>query len=224
MLRDKASAQMREGQYEAAISTLSEGVNRYAESALLRAGLASTRAEAMARLVAQATQERMDGRFDAAQASLERAQSLEPGSPRIAELLETLKASRAAQSALQEAQRQRAAADLVGALHTLNRALVLAPREPDLLALKREVEREERLQGGHAIKLSLGETRPISLDFRNVPLGALLEAIRDGSGVNFVIDRDVKVDQRASIFIRSARLEDAIDLVLSAFNLSRRIV
>ena len=69
----------------------------------------------------------------------------------------------------------------------------------------------------------MNETRPISLSFRQAPLSSLLEALRDGTGINFVVDRDVQTDQRASVYIREAKLEDAIDLVLTAFALSRRI-
>src|SRR5690606_11284026 len=93
-----------------------------------------------------------------------------------------------------------------------------------LLRIERDVQREMRLEAGHAARLVLDRNGPISLDFREAPLSALLAAIKEESGVNFVLDRDVKAEQRATLFIRSAPLESAIDLVLSAFNLSRRVV
>ncbi len=62
-IRDEAGTQLREGRYEAAVATLQAGVARYPESTLLRAGLHSARSDAMARLVAQAVQERMQGRL-----------------------------------------------------------------------------------------------------------------------------------------------------------------
>lgn len=224
LIRDEASTQLREGQYEASIKTLQDGVARYPESTTLRGGLISTRGEAISRLVAQATQERMQGQMDAASATLERALKLDPQNTRVLDLQTDLMRERHVQQALQTARKQVNAGQKDAALRTLDSALSDAPRHPDLQSLKRQLELEQRLGAGSANRLALADTRQISLDFRNAPLSSLLEAIRDGSGINFVVDRDAQMEQRASIFIRAARVEDAIDLVLSAFQLSRHIV
>lgn len=224
MIRDDAATQLRSGQYEAAVKTLQDGSSRYPDSVLLRSGLISTREEAIARLVAQATQERMQGQVDAAATTLNRAHHLDPANTRVQDLQTDLLRERHVQLALRSARQQSDAGQKEAALRTVDAALVNAPRHPELTSLKRQLQLEARMARGAANQLALAETRPISLDFRNAPLSSLLEAIRDGSGVNFVVDRDVQMDQRASIFIRSARVEDAIDLVLGAFQLSRHIV
>lgn len=224
MIRDDAATQLRSGQYEAAVKTLQDGSRRYPDSVLLRSGLISTREEAIARLVAQATQERMQGQMDAAAATLNRARMLDTANTRVQDVQTDLLRERQVQLALQSARQQNDAGQKEAALRTVDAALANAPRHPELTSLKRQLELEARMAAGPAQQLSLAETRPISLDFRNAPLSSLLEAIRDGSGVNFVVDRDVQMEQRASIFIRSARVEDAIDLVLGAFQLSRHIV
>lgn len=224
MIRDEATTQLRGGQYEAAIKTLQEGSSRYPDSALLRSGLINSREEAIARLVAQATQERMSGQWDAASATLERARRLDPPNTRVQDLQTDLARERHVQQALQIARQQVANGQKDAALRTVDGALSHSPRHPELLNFKRQLELEVRMAAGPDSQRALAEVRPISLDFRDAPLSSLLEAIRDGSGVNFVVDRDVSMSQRASIFIRSARVEDAIDLVLGAFQLSRHIV
>ncbi|WP_310565639.1 cohesin domain-containing protein [Hydrogenophaga sp.] len=224
MIRDDAATQVRSGQYEAAIQTLQDGSRRYPDSGLLRSGLISTREEATARLVAQATQERMNGQWEAANATLERARKLDPNNTRVQDLQADLVRERHVQQALQTARQQAGGGQRDAALRTLDSALGHAPRHPEVTSLKRQLELEQRVAAAPANRLELAETRTISLDMRNAPLASLLEALRDGSGVNFVVDRDVQMEQRASIFIRSARVEDAIDLVLGAFQLSRHIV
>jgi general secretion pathway protein D len=223
-IRDEAGEHLREGKYEAALTTLQDGVARYPESVALRAGLHATRSDAVARLVAQAVQARMEGRLDAALEVLERARKLEPNNARVADLIADLHSERHVQNTVQAARQQVDAGKKDAALRTLDGAMAVAPRHPDLLALKRQLETEQRIDAGGTHRLALAETRPISLDFRDAPLASLLEAMRDGSGINFVVDRDVQMDRRASVFIRSTRVEDALDLVLSAFQLSRRIV
>lgn len=223
-IRDEATGLLRAGQYEAALRVLQNGVERYPDSTLLRSGLATTREESVSRLVSQANQDRMQGRLESAAVALQRAAQLDAGNRRLRDLQADLKHERQLQLALQTAHSEVEAGRKEGALRTLEAALAQAPRHPDLGSLKRQLETELRLEAGPSARPTLAETRPIGLDFRNATLSMLLEAIRDGSGVNFVVDRDVQVDQRASIFIRSARVEDAIDLVLSAFQLARHIV
>lgn len=224
LIRDESTAQLREGRYELAIKTLQDGVTRYPKSVTLRAGLVAARSDAVARLVAQSTQERVRGQHDAAAAALERARQLDPQNPRVADLLAELVHERRAQAVLQTARELQTAGNRAAALDTLQTALKGMPRHAGLLALKRQLDAETQANVGDGYQLALAETRPISLDFRNAPLSSLLEALRDGSGISFVVDRDVQMDQRASVFIRTARVEDAIDLVLGAFQLSRRIV
>lgn len=102
-IREEASAQLREGRYEAALTTLQDGVARYPDSNTLRGGLLSARGDAVARLVALATQERMQGRLDASAAALERARKLDPDNTRVADLIADLRSERHVQNTLQTA-------------------------------------------------------------------------------------------------------------------------
>jgi general secretion pathway protein D len=103
-------------------------------------------------------------------------------------------------------------------------ALHDAPRQPEFMALQRRIKLDLRTENGETGQRSLAEGRPISLDFRNAPLSTVLEAITRGSGVNFVLDRDVRLDNRVTVFIRSARVDDALDLVTGANQLARRTI
>jgi general secretion pathway protein D len=224
IIRDDSIAKLRAGQYEAAITGLEEGLTRYPDSVTLRAGLVTARSEAAARLVAQSSQERMDGRLDDAEKTLQRATVVDPRSTRLPALQADLKAERRAAKSLEEARALVAANKKDQALRVLETTLRDTPRHTGLVALSRQLEVEQRLSGDGAGRRSLAESRPISLDFRNAPLSSLLEAITRGSGINFVLDRDVKLDSRATIYMRAGKVEDAIDMVLGAHNLARRIM
>jgi general secretion pathway protein D len=224
MIRDDAIAKLRAGQYEAAITGLETGLTRYPDSVTLRAGLVTARSEAAARLVAQSAQERIEGRLDDADKSLQRAATVDPRSTRLPAMQADLQAERRALKSLEEARALVIANKKDQALRTLEAALRDAPRHPGLLALSRQLEVEQRLSGEGAGRRALAESRPISLDFRNAPLSSLLEAITRGSGINFVLDRDVKLDSRATIYMRAGKVEDAIDMVLGAHQLARRIM
>ncbi len=222
-VRNKANTQLGEGHYEVAIQELQQGLDRFPESATLRGGLISARAEISTRLIAQAEQQRAAGQFDEAEKTLARALALDPQNDKLQDLQVSLGGERQAQksldSALDMAQDNRAQALVI-----VNEALKQWPRYPGLQALQRKLQTQVPSESGRASSRALAETRPITLDFRNAPLSTVLEAITQGSGVNFVLDKDVKLDNRLTLFLRSARVEDAIDLVTQAHQLARTVL
>lgn len=221
-IRDNASERLRDADYEQAVRSLQEGLTNYPESTLLRAGLAQARAEAVARLTAQALQERSEGRFDEADKSLARAMKLDPNNQRLAALRNDFEQTRRIQKNLGEARALLAQGQRDAALKTIESGLRDAPRNSELLGLQRQLELEQRLASGTG--RNLAESRLISLDFRGAPLSAILEAVTRGSGINFILDRDVRLDNRTTIYMKSGRAEDALDLVLGANQLAKRIV
>jgi general secretion pathway protein D len=224
MIRDDATQKLRAGQYESAIAGLEDGLTRYPESVVLRAGLVTARSEAAARLVAQASQERIEGKLDNAEKTVQRAVALDPQNSRWASLQADMLLERRAQKSLDEARALSADGKKDQALRILEAALRDSPRNPGLVSLSRQIEVEQRLAGDGAGRRALAETRPISLDFRNAPLSSLLDAITRGSGINFVLDKDVRLDGRATIYMKSGRVDDAIEMVLGANQLARKIM
>ncbi len=224
MIRDDATQKLRAGQYESAIAGLEEGLTRYPDSVTLRAGLVTARSEAAARLVAQASQERIDGKLDNAEKTVRRAVAIDPQNNRWPALKADLLLERRAQKSLDEARALSADAKKDQAIRTLDVALRDSPRHPGLVALSRQLEIEQRIAGDGSGRRALAETRPITLDFRNAPLSSLLEAITRGSGINFVLDKDVRLEGRATIYMKAGRVDDAIEMVLGANQLARKIM
>lgn len=223
-VREQANEKVRQGDYEAAVKELQEGMAKYPDSTTLRAGLLSVRGEAASRLLAQAMQERASGKFDAAEATLQRALALDPRNERVATALSELGADKRAQQAATEANALAGAGKNVQALGRVETALKELPRHPGLQALQRKLEGDLRAASDGQNRRTLAESRPITLDFRNAPLSSVLEALTRGSGVNFILDRDVRQDSRVTVYIRAAKVEDAIDLVTGAHQLARRII
>ncbi len=223
LIRDEATTQMREGRYETAIDVLTKGVTQHPDSLMLRSALLNTKAEAMTRWVAEATQLRNAGKFDQALQVLTRAQAADARNERIANLRLELLADIRVQRLLETATNQAAAGRKDQAIQTLDNALRESPRHATALTLRRQYEADLRMASGGG-RPRLAETRAVSLDFRGAPLSTVLDALTRGSGINFVLDRDVKQDARTTVFLRSASLEDALDLVTGANQLARRII
>lgn len=223
-IRETAQWQSRSGDYEQAVQSLETGLKTYPESAMLRAGLIETRVEAVSRLVGLATAARNEGRLDDAERLLRRARALQPADPRIENLISELDVERRQRGALAEAEALYAQRKTTAALATINEALKGNSRQPDLLALKQKIEVAQRQSQVKAAQLGLAETRPISLDFRDASLRTVLDVVSRNSGINFILDKDIKSDARVTVFLRSAKVEDAIDLITSTNQLAKKVI
>jgi general secretion pathway protein D len=65
---------------------------------------------------------------------------------------------------------------------------------------------------------------PISLEFRDAPIKQIFEVIARHSGLNFLFDKDVKTDQRASIFLKNSTVESAVYYLLMTNQLERQVM
>ncbi|SHN20579.1 hypothetical protein [Rhizobacter sp. OV335] len=222
--RDEAQQALRAGNYEQALSQLDAGLKEYPNSATLRSGQVQARTEALARLVAESAAARAAGRYDIAEQALRRAKTLSPNSSRIDDLLADVATEQRQRAALTEAERLAAAQQKDAALRVVEQALKDNPRNSDLLAFQRRIEVDVRQAEARANQKGLAETRPISLDFRDAGLRTVLDVVSRNSGINFILDKDVRPDARVTVFLRSARVEDAIDLIVSTNQLAKKVI
>ncbi len=223
-IRDRSQQSLAAGNYEQAIQGLQAGLKEYPDSVTLRSGLIQARAEAMARLVAHAGTLRAAGKLVEAQQALERGTQLDPDNQRLAALLADLATDIRQQTALAEAEGLAGKNRPDAARRVIEAALKDNPRHPGLVALQRRIEIEQRQAQTRAQQNALAETRPISLDFRDASLRTVLDVVSRNSGINFILDRDIRNDTRVTVFLRQARVEDALDLIIGTNQLAKKVV
>jgi general secretion pathway protein D len=222
-VHDASNQQLSAGNYEAAIATLEAGYKANPDSTELRTALLQARSEATTRLLTEAGAARAQGRIDMAQALLGRAQTLDPANLRIREVIQAIDVEQRQVLVLNRARELASKGQVSDALRVTGEGLKDNPRQPELLSLSRELERRLR-QGRPLGARALAEARPISLDFRDANLRTVLDLVSRNSGVNFVLDKDIRADLRVTIYLRDARLEDALDLITSTNQLSKKVL
>ena len=222
-IREESQKRLSEGDYEQAVAVLAQGLKDHADSTLLRAGLIQARNDALTRLVAEATSARAVGKLDDAEKALRRALAFDSGG-RAQSLLDELGVERRQAKALADAQALVARKQADAALRLVGEALKDNPRHAELSALQRRLAVEARDRQVLAAQSGLAEARPISLDFRDANLRTVLDVVSRHSGLNFILDKDIRPDIRVSVFLRSARVEDAIDLIVSTYQLAKKVV
>jgi general secretion pathway protein D len=212
------------GQPEQALRTLEEGLRKHPEDASLRSRYLRLRDETMDRWLAEAQRHRAAGRMDEAERLLARAQALDPAHPRAAGMVQELRIDRRLAAAQQEAQALLGRGQLASALRVAEEGLKADPQHEGLLSAKRQIQaaqRELQLRVAHA---GLAEQRPVSLDFRDAGLRQVLDVVTRHSGLNFVLDKDIRQDLRVTVFLKNVRVEDALDLITSTHQMARKVL
>ena len=107
----------------------------------------------------------------------------------------------------------------------LRKVLAERPRQREARQLMRRIEEQQSrdaLGGGPQLRSLMAQ--PITLEFRDASLKAVFEVISRSTGINFIFDKDVRPDLKATIFVRNSSIEDAIQLLLVTNQLDRKVV
>jgi general secretion pathway protein D len=224
LVQREAESQRAAGQPEQALRTLEEGLRKYPEDVSLRSQYRRVRDETLERWLAEAQRHRANGRADEAERLLLRAQTLEPANERVAQLAQELRTDRRSSLAAQEAQGLITRGQLTAALRVVDEALKADPRHEGLMSAKRQAQATQRDQQLRVAQAGLAEQRPISLDFRDAGLRQVLDLVTRHSGLNFVLDKDIRQDLRVTIFLKQVKVEDALDLIVSTHQLARKVL
>lgn len=210
------------GDFEKGLQIYQDGVTRYPDDAAVRSGLLRAREHVQARLITAATSARAKGDDGTAQQALQRLLAISPEDDRAKSMMLELERDRRQKSALTNIRELLAKGLRERAVLAVEAALKDSPKNSDLLALQRQLELEAKQfeMGG----MQLAESRPVSLDFRDANLRAVLDLLTRSSGVNFVLDKDVRPDTRATVVLRQTRVEDALTLIASTNQLAYKVI
>jgi general secretion pathway protein D len=114
--------------------------------------------------------------------------------------------------------------DVAQALELAGRALKRAPGHADALAVRRELDAVQAKQAMISPNLGQVYKKPINLEFRDTSIKLVFDALSRTTGINFIFDRDVRADQRTTVFLKQTSLDDAIDVILSTGQLEKKVL
>ncbi len=221
---DEARRQYQEGRGEEALALLQKAAKEDPDALRLRGEYFRLRDLLAAQWLAQAEMLRQSGHFELAEALYRRIQAHDPGNARAGAGLaqvQTDRRHRATVSAAEElvrAGKYREAQDLLRPVLTEN------AQQRDARRLQRAIDDKLVKPVLVSAELKPTTTQPVSLDLRDVTVRNVFEVLQKATGVTFVFDRDVRADQRTSISLRNASVEEAIRLILLTNSLEQKVV
>ena len=72
--------------------------------------------------------------------------------------------------------------------------------------------------------VAAGIRKPINIEFKEAQLKQVFEVLSMGSGLNFVLDKDVKTDQKTTIFLKDSTVEAALRMLLLTNQLEQQVL
>ncbi|WP_295993261.1 secretin N-terminal domain-containing protein [Rugamonas sp.] len=219
----EGSSLVAQDKVEAGLVKLQEAVAADPGNAQYRAAYLTARDHATTRFLEQGERAQADGDADLALLDFRRVLALDPANERARGDLRAME-----QGAHQAALLASAAAhvdknEYEQARQDLNALLVERPDHERARAMLREVMEKTSAPAADG-GLAKVYKQPITIEFRDAPLKQVFELISRRSGLNFVFDKDVKTDQKASIYLRNSTVESAIYFLLMTNQLESQVM
>ena len=211
------------GEYESGVALLNQAVQNDPHNMTFRLDLQARRDAAIQQLIAMADTARGAHQLEVAAQDYKRVLALDPNNDRAKRGLAGLEgdarhgeivaearkdferkdydaAEAKLRGVLSEDQGYGPAHDLATAINTARGSITVAPR------------------------LKTRDNHKVTLQLRDAPTKMVFEVLSRETGINFILDKDVKSDTKTTIFVQDVPVEEAIDLVLDQNALARQIL
>lgn len=212
-----------EGKVEDGLVKLHEAVEQDPRNLEYRKTYLHARDRALESFLDQADRLAAAAKASEAKKLYQRVLTIDPNNDRAHAGMEAIDAVARHGKLLAEAQAAWEKKDAELALLKLRTILAENPHHGAALALKRAItEKTATLPPETA--LSAAYRKPITIEFRDAPLKQVLEVISRTSGLNFLFDKDVKTDQKTSIFLKNSTVASAVHFVLLTNQLEQQVL
>ncbi|RJG05278.1 general secretion pathway protein GspD [Noviherbaspirillum cavernae] len=89
--------------------------------------------------------------------------------------------------------------------------------------LHREIDEQTALPSMDS-SLAAAYRKLITIEFKDAPLKQVFEVISRSSGLNFIFDKDVKLDQKTSVFLKRSAIESVVHFTLLTNQLEQQVL
>jgi general secretion pathway protein D len=212
------------GNVEGGLTQIEQELAKDPENTEMRNYYLRHKAVAVQRYLAAADNALAQGILDQAEAGYQHALRLDPSNARAREGAVRVENEKNAAARVAEAQALLKAEDLDAAYAKAKEILADNPQQRQAKAIARAVEEKRHRADKGSPQLNAAMSKAITLEFRDAPLRQVFELISRNTGLNFVFDREVPADARATVFVRNTPIDEIIRFVLVTNQLERRVL
>ena len=215
---------IKQGDYESGLRMLSEASESRPRDASYRADYVRSLEQTINRLLHRAGIEKGAGRPDKAQNLFEQVLKLDPENSRAKLGLEKLEIDKQHAAALETAEELLRKGNLDAAQLAIKSVLMENPNDERGVLLQSYIEDQIVKNQVSSVALQSKFKKPVNLRFRDANLKLVFEALSRTSGINILLDRDVKDNLKTTVFVNDVSVEDTIDIILLQNQLEKRIL
>ena len=212
------------GPYDAGLARIEDGLRENPRDTELHLALSHGRARSITALMTEADQDRAKRSFAAARMGYGRVLTIEPNNRRAQDSLRQLDYLRSMDEKLELARGDLRRGDIYGADRQVKQILELDPKNDGALELQGSIRLVQSRNVVQYPQLRTRLDRPVTLEFRDANLKTIFEVLSQVAGLNFIFDKDLRPDMKATIFVRDVRIEDAVALLLQQNQLHQKVV
>lgn len=211
------------GQIEEGLEKIEQATREAPDNAEYRVALMNRRLKAVNTLLLLADSKVDEGRLPDAEAQYARVLKLDKENMRAQAGLKHIAQARKHAELMVSARTDFDAGDYASVAEKTREVLLENPKHRDALSLRSKVE------GKQAKNLFTPPTlrkytNPLTLEFRDAPVKMVFDVLSSTTGVNFILDKDLRPEQRVSIFVKQVTFDKALSMLLESNQLDRKIV
>jgi len=192
------------------------------EAAIPRKDVLVTQDQAITELLTEAEKARDNSKLAEAGALYERVIALAPNNVRAISGKASIERQQKQQVRIEEARKLNSAKNSDAALAILRGVLMESPKNVEAFALQSEIRSQKPLARIEPPKLKPPFNKPVTLEFRDVSVKMMFEALSSATGINFILDKEIKSEEKATAFIKNTPIEEAIEMVLATNGLQKK--
>lgn len=223
-VRRDADKLIAEGKTDEALVKLQTAAKEKPEDINIRAALSLRRDAAIYGWLDEANAAMAASNFDGAETHFKHVLQFEPTNRRALSGLEDIARARKSQVNVDRAQEAFKKGDWDKAIDFSQAVLENHPANKDALEVHEAAEDRLAFEAQDVPTLRSLYRKPVSVEFRDANLKMVFELLSKNTGINFILDKEVRSDLKATLFLKQAALEDAVDLLLSTNQLEKRIL
>lgn len=221
---NEADLLLAQGRYEEAMQRLDAPASPGTNVAAWMAEQAHSRAMIGDRLIRDARHAVELERLDDAERAYQRLLAIDPTNTIARNELEKLSARRQRDAQLAQAEDWLRTGKTAAAEKLVREVLLGAPRHRKAVKLAEQIAERQAKPDGGPNALAPEFAKIISLELREVSVKAALDTIWHATGINFILDRDIKTDQKLSLFVHAVSADEAIESLLMSQQMARKTV